>query len=196
MKVKSDPAFAPARSISTANMEVPDRLFLLSLGTNVFVGEGSEGVSPGFRVGAFLGGRVSDGITANAELAIDYVNLDTPSEVSATEFMFDLTFSPLLHAGSAGEAQLVLGPRFGLFYITASASRAGSSASESGWGLVLGANAGLLVPAGQARLGILGSFGARDPMSLCLSGTGFAKQCTSDNLRTAKVLGLSFLALL
>jgi hypothetical protein len=179
---------------------IPARFFLLSLGAHVFVGKGSDGVDPGVRASLLWGGRVSSTFSAGAELVADYVNPSDTGGSSLTEWMFDLTFSPLFHAPLGRNAQFVIGPRLGLFGVTFSVSGqsvSGQSASIDGWALgwAAGANAGVLGPLGSAQAGFLFSLGTRTPEKLCYSGSG-QDECISEGFSTAKVVGIAALLML
>jgi hypothetical protein len=169
---------------------------MLDAGLHMWVGQGSDNFYPGLRTGLLLGGRLGPQVSGNAELVIDLLNPDTPEGVSITEFFFDLTFSPLLHAPLSPTTQFVLGPKLGVFMLAESASAQGESATVWGWGWVVGANAGIVASQGSTRLGVLTSFTARNPLKVCIDTATSGEQCVSENFRAGKMLSLAFLIML
>ena len=76
---------------------------------------GAKPYDPGARVGTFLGGRINDLFSLNAELTFDFSNVHgVPANTNFSEFLFDFTFSPLVQI-PVGPVEVVLGPKAGLF---------------------------------------------------------------------------------
>ena len=175
---------------------VPGGVFMFDVGLHTLVGKGSDNFYPGLRTGMLLGGRLGSQLSGNAELVIDLLNPDTPNGVSVTEVFFDLTFSPLLHVPTSPTTQFILGPRLGLFSFVESASVQMESVTVWGWGWAWGVNAGFLATQSTRRLGFLASFNARTPEKVCADSDSTPERCTSEGLRTAKMLSLAFLVML
>lgn len=196
-RIRTAPQPVPlAAAAPDKEFTIPGHFVLLSLGSHVFVGKGSDGLDPGLRAAVLVGGRVAPTFSAGAEFVIDYLNPATPTGTSVTEMMFDLTFSPLFHAPLGRNAQFVIGPRLGLFYLDFSGSSQLTAIDGWSWGWVAGANMGVLGPLGGAQAGFLFSLGARSPDKLCFTVSGQDEQCTSDGLNTAKVVAISALLML
>jgi hypothetical protein len=175
---------------------VPGQILMLDIGLHKPVGDGSDAFHPGLRAGMFVGGRVGQSLSANAELVFDLLNPDLPDGSSVTEFLVDVTFSPLLHAPLTATTQFIVGPRLGIFYLYESASFGTQSFSGWGWGWAPGLNAGFLVSADRARFGALASFGARSPVKVCAESAGGSEMCTTDNLNNLKFVSIALLVML
>jgi hypothetical protein len=117
-----------------------------------FIGLQSEqnansGTGPGLRVGGVVGGRLSEQFSFNGELLFDWENLNNvPAGLSASAYFLQFALAPLFHVQASSTAEIVAGPKLGLFFAHASESGSfggitvdGSGTSE---GLVLGANVG------------------------------------------------------
>lgn len=117
-----------------------------------FIGLQSEqnansGTGPGLRVGGVVGGRLSEQFSFNGELLFDWENLNNiPAGVSASAYFLQFSLAPLFHVEASPTAEIVVGPKVGLFFAHASesASLGGLTVDTSGSseGLVLGANLG------------------------------------------------------
>jgi hypothetical protein len=71
-------ASAPLRPAPTGFLALP------YVGINSFSGEGTSGIDPGLRLGALLGGRVSEIFSANGEITFDVMNPDRGGPSAAT----------------------------------------------------------------------------------------------------------------
>ena len=164
------------------------------LGLHAFGGGTSNGADPGLRLGAILGGRVSDSLSANGEMTIDVMNHAVPS---ASGGMAQMTFSPLFHAGSPA-TELVVGPRFGAWAMTSQRSTDGVDTAIEAQGWTIGANAGVSVPVGQGAtsLGMLLSFANFLVANSCISMTGYGEMCPNRAARDFNVVSLTFAAML
>ena len=107
----------------------------------------NSGTGPGLRVGGLVGGRLSEQFSFNGELLFDLENLNNiPPGVSASAYLLQFAAAPLFHVQVSPAAEIVVGPKLGLFF--AHASESGSAGtftvdlSGSSEGLVLGGNLG------------------------------------------------------
>ena len=128
-------------------------------GLHSYRNDNATGIDPGLRLGTFLGGRINDIASLNAELRLDITNpSDIPPGTDFTEVVFAFTFSPLFQI-PAGAVEIVVGPKLGAFVLYAEQSDAGGSASADVTGLVAGANLGVFVPVSPTTsLGVLISY--------------------------------------
>ena len=165
------------------------------LGINSFSGDGANGISTGLRLGALLGGRVSDIFSFNGELTLDKVNADAPPGASASAYMFQLAISPLFHVDTPS-VRFVAGPKMGFWGDTGHTSGGGFSADRRGLGWTLGLNLGVFIPVkNTTSLGLMLSYATLRPLVACASSTGVDENCTGDNLQSLQVLGLTLGAL-
>ena len=170
-------------------------LALPYVGINSFSGEGTTGLDPGLRLGAILGGRVSDIFSANGELTIDIMNPDVPEGTSVSEAMVHMTFSPLFHARTTN-AEIVLGPKLGLWALSGHASTYGASVDFEQQGWTIGGNAGVFFPVGggTTSLGMLLSYANLQLTRSCATTGVYGQQCSEAD-GSADVFGLTFAAL-
>ena len=112
-------------------------------GLNFPVGEGSNNYSAGFNLGGIFGGHLSRDVSLNGELSISFLNYDHAASFES-EYLGDLTFSPLFHFGQ-GNLEFAVGPKLG-FYSWRMGYDNGYYAYDnySAYGLVFGVNAALL----------------------------------------------------
>lgn len=180
-----DPAPAARRPSGGGFQAVP------YLGLHSFSGEGTSGADPGLRLGAILGGRVFETLSANGEITIDVMNYDARSESGA---MVQMTFSPLYHMGSPA-AEIVIGPKLGAWAMSRHASDSGLSAAVEEQGWTVGVNAGVFFPVGQgtSSLGMLFSLASLQ-VTHCNSATG--EMCPNIADGDLSVSSLTFAALL
>jgi hypothetical protein len=145
-------------------------LWMPYLGLNVPVGDTSNGVSTGLRLGGIFGFNVGQFLSLNGELTIDILNVDSAMGVSTTAAEVDFTFSPFFHFNVPG-IEFVVGPKLGFFGMSSTMSQSGSQDSTfSGSGLAYGFNAGVFIPLGRVAIGGLFNF----------TGRSFSSQCVSD----------------
>jgi len=149
---------------------------MVFVGMHSIQGDGGEAYGAGLRAGLLAGGYGFGRYSFNGEMVIDWANPDPPTGTEVTQFMGDLAFSPLYHA-PAGPIELVVGPKFGLWYMYGHTSTPLGSVTATSNGWTLGLNAGLLYPAtpGMAA-GLLLSYQLRDPTEVCVSSNN-AKLC-------------------
>jgi hypothetical protein len=179
-------------------------LVLPYLGLHSYQNVDMAAYSPGARFGALFGGRLSHWLSLNGELTIDVSDIPHGSQ-EASEYYLDLAFSPLAHL-VWGPVELVAGPKVGFFRskTSVSSSNAGvSGESSSLWGIAAGLNAGAFVPvSGVVEIGGLLSVEARDAREYCVTPSGGAQTCTTQEvyqsttvLHTATVVGATIAAL-
>lgn len=170
---------------------------VLYAGVHSLSGDGTSATHPGLRLGAILGGRATEVVSANGEITVDVFNFDTGDGNSASGSMFQMTFSPLFHAATA-RADIVIGPKLGAWALTSHASAGGVSAGveEEGW--TFGANAGVFLPVGQgsSALGMLFSVASLQVTRACRSVSGSGEQCSDDVDSDFSIFSLTFAAML
>ncbi|MEP6653497.1 MAG: hypothetical protein ABJA82_09080, partial [Myxococcales bacterium] len=168
-------------------------LALPFLGLNSFQGKAGDNIGLGLRLGTLLGGRLNEMVSLNGEFTIDVVNPENvPSGVDLNVVEVVFAFSPLVHV-PAGTVELVVGPKLGFWGGSATESAGGMTDKASFSGFVLGLNAGLFGALGSSMsVGGLISFDVRTIRRSCMTPSGFAEQCTTDNTGDAdKVLGVN-----
>jgi hypothetical protein len=160
-------------------------------------GDDTSATDPGLRLGAILGGRATEVVSANGELTVDVFNFETSAGGSASGSMFQMTLSPLFHAARAN-ADIVIGPKLGVWALSSRASAGGVSTSVEERGWTLGANAGVFFPVGQGStaLGMLFSFANLQVTRACQSVSGSAEQCSGDVDGDFNIFSLTFAAML
>ena len=82
---------------------------MLYAGVHSVSGEGTRGTDPGLRLGAILGGRATEVVSANGEITIDILNFANTAGSSSSGGMVQMTLSPLFHAATAS-SDIVIGP--------------------------------------------------------------------------------------
>jgi hypothetical protein len=176
----------------------PVFLFMPFLGIHSFQNDSARALDAGLRVGALLGGRVNEVLSLDVVAALDVLNPNgVPAGVDVTALQFHIAFSPLIHARSGG-AEIVVGPKLGLFALSEDASSGTESASESAHGWLYGFNFGIFGAANDTlSVGGLVSFDVEKATEICASGTGVPEMCQSvDPSGSAKVLGVAFALLM
>jgi hypothetical protein len=184
-------------------------LVLPYLGIHSYQNVDMAAYSPGARFGALFGGRVSHWFSLNGELTVDVSDIPHAGGSSnfkeGSEYYLDLAFSPLVHL-VRGPVEVVVGPKVGFF--RAETSLSGSTSGVSGestslTGITAGFNAGAFVPvSGLVEIGGLLSIEARDAREYCVTPSGGAQTCTSNDvyqsavvLHTATLVGVTLAAL-
>ncbi|HVU52961.1 MAG TPA: hypothetical protein VHL80_19900 [Polyangia bacterium] len=170
---------------------------ILYIGVNSFQGKAGDGVGPGFRLGAILGGRINPQISINGEITIDVLNVSSSNlqaGESVTAAEVDLAFSPLYHLQLGPTGEFVVGPKLGFVGGSSTDTQDGVKQFDgSVSGFVFGLNAGMLFSVSPStEIGALLSFQGRKYTNQCVTPAGGAQACSSDNLPDAdKVLGFS-----
>jgi hypothetical protein len=164
------PGYGPPPTYAPPPVEPAFRrgfLWMPYLGVNVPVGDTSNGVSTGLRLGGIFGFNVGPFLSLNGELTVDVLNLDSAAGMSATGAEVDFAFSPLFHIDLPA-LELVVGPKLGFFGMSATYSQSGYPDSTfSGSGLAYGFNAGVFIPLGRIAIGGLLNFTGRSYSSAC-----------------------------
>ena len=170
---------------------------VLYAGAHSLSGDGTSTTHPGLRLGAILGGRATEVVSANGEITVDVFNFDTSAGGSASGSMFQMTLSPLFHAATAS-ADIVIGPKLGVWALSSRASVGGVSTSVEERGWTFGANAGVFFPVGQGStaLGLLFSAASLHVTRACGSISGSAEQCSGDVDDDFNIFSLTFAAML
>jgi len=167
-------------------------LFMPFVGIHSYQQAEAFNTDPGLRLGGFIGGRLNDIVSLNGEVRFDITNPgDLPAGTDVSEFAYSATFSPLFQLPTGG-AEFVLGPKVGAVSVSQKFSDATTSFQTSGFGFVLGGNAGVFVPVSPATsLGVLLSFELAKVGVVCGGGS-----CNStSDVPISKVLGLTASAL-
>jgi hypothetical protein len=103
----------------------------------------NSGTGPGLRIGGLVGSRINEQFSFNGELSFDLWNLsDVPANASESVYLLQFAAAPLFHLQASPTAEIVLGPKLGLFVQHASLSYYGQAASSGAEGLLVGANLG------------------------------------------------------
>ena len=156
-----------------------------------------QGTDVGLRLGAILGGRATEFLSANGEITVDILNFDVPSGVSASGAIFQMTLSPLFHATSAS-ADIAIGPKLGAWALSSHASGSGFSADVEEQGWTLGANLGVFFSVGQGStaLGFLFSYANLQITRTYQSLSGYGKQYSNDVNGDTNIFSLTFTTIL
>ena len=165
------------------------------IGMNSFSGDGTSRLDPGLRLGAFLGGYATEVFSVNGEVTLDVMNPNTPG-VDSSEWMADFTFSPLFHARS-NSAEFVIGPKLGIWTLSAHGSDGIETVDVDERGWTFGANAGAFFPVGSGAtsLGMLVSWANLQPSHVCATVSGYGEQCTSNISGDVNVFAFTFAVL-
>lgn len=133
------------------------RLFAMPY-TGVHSYQNSEASSygPGLRVGALIGGRVSDALSLNGELTYDINNLHVPLSTNvSSETGRELALCPILQL-PFGAAEVVLGMKLGLFELHRTLA---DGFVTNGVGKVAGIKAGVFLSLSpRTSVGLLASY--------------------------------------
>lgn len=166
-------------------------LWMPYLGLNVPLGSTSDEADAGLRLGGIFGFNLPPFLSLNGELTMDFVNLKASN---ASDWIFDLTFSPLFHLGTP-QLQFVVGPKFGFFGESYNYTYSGYDRTISGSGLAYGFNAGIFVPIGRMALGGLINFTTHHYSRLCENDayTGYVDSCADSSMMPddVKLFGIS-----
>jgi len=146
------------------------------IGIHSFRGQVGEPFDPGLRLGGLLGVYVNPVASLNGELTIDALNIKSSFIGNASGARVALSFSPLFHL-PAGNLELVLGPKFGVWATAISGDYGfGGTSNVSANGYLLGLNAGLFARLGRMSIGGLASFEAGYVSRVCDDFSG-VQQC-------------------
>ena len=165
------------------------------IGVNSFQGDSNRDTGPGLRLGLLAGSRLTELLSLNIGFAFDLVNVDAPPGLSASGYVFDVGFNPLLHF-PLPKLEIVAGPLAGVFVDYGTVGGGGASIDTWAYGWTAGVNGGVLFPVGsKARRGALANFYLRNPFKRCVTANG-TDTCASSGVDSVKTLALSFAALL
>jgi hypothetical protein len=182
------PARAPAAHVEEGFMFVP------AIGIQSLQGSTGQGAGVGLRAEMLLGARMGENWSLNVGLAFDRLNLDVPSGVSASDYVFDLGFHPLIHFPQE-KFEILAGPIVGSFFNKASIGSGAFAIDSWAYGWTIGANLGAMVPVGaKVHLGGLFNFVLRNPLKACVT-MGGTDTCGTDNLSSEKVIALAAAAM-
>jgi hypothetical protein len=103
----------------------------------------NSGTGPGLRIGGLVGARINEQFSFNGELLFDLENFsNVPANASESAYFVQFAAAPLFHVQASPTAEIVVGPKLGLFVEHASLSIYGQSVSGNAEGLLAGANLG------------------------------------------------------
>jgi hypothetical protein len=162
------------------------------VGMHSFQEQDATNFGPGLRFGSFVGGRVNDICSLNAQLSVDIVNANNVAAgTDFSEYFVDFAFSPLFQI-PAGSVEFVIGPKAGLFVGRGEQRDATSDVSLSMTGLLFGVNAGLFFPVSETTsLGVLASWELKEIENACARSSGQFETCSSVSSPTMQVVGLT-----
>jgi hypothetical protein len=186
------PGDAPAPRPRRVRHKIPF-LVMPFVGIHSYQHPEAYNTDPGLRLGSFLGGRLNDVFSLNAEVRFDVTNPgDLPAGTNVNEYAYSITFSPLFQVPSGG-AEVVLGPKVGAVFVSQEFSNATARLHTSGLGVVVGANTGVFLPVSpSASLGLLLSFELARVAFACVRDTFGDSRCdTVGDAPTSMVLGLT-----
>jgi hypothetical protein len=166
-------------------------LMMPFLGMHSYQQAAASNTDPGLRFGTFLGGRLSDLVSMNAELRLDVTNPgDLPAGTDVTEVAFAATFSPLIQV-PVHVVEIVIGPKLGGIIVKQTLGDATGKVHNDGLGFVAGGNVGVFVPvAPPTSLGVLLSLEVVKLAAIC------NEVCVSNgDVPASVVLGLTAAAL-
>jgi hypothetical protein len=165
------------------------------IGVNSFQGDANQSTGPGLRLGLLAGSRLTELLSLNIGFAFDLMNVDAPPGASASGYVFDVGFNPLLHF-PLPKLEIVAGPLAGVFVDYGTVGAGGVSIDTWAYGWTAGVNGGVLFPVGsKVRLGALANFYLRNPFKRCVTANG-TDMCASSGVDSIKTLALSFAAML
>jgi hypothetical protein len=163
------------------------------LGIHSIEGRNGANDDAGLRIGGLLGGRLGSMFSINGQLTLDAVNAKNlaPGETFSS-FKLSLTASPLFHVHQ-GRAEMVLGPKLGLFGFASTETLPSSgTGSGHGSGYVIGVNAGAFVALGRRlSLGGLLSYESQIYHQSCFTPPGTAESCSGNVGPANPVVGIT-----
>ncbi len=90
-----------------------------------------------------MGARINEQFSFNGELLFDLENFsNVPANASESAYFVQFAAAPLFHVQASPTAEIVVGPKLGLFVEHANLSIYGQSVSGNAEGLLAGANLG------------------------------------------------------
>jgi len=182
------PARAPAANAEEGFQFVPE------IGLHSLQGDSGQGAGIGLRAGMLLGARMGANWSLNLGLVFDKVNLDAPSGVSASDYVFELAFQPLIHFPQE-KFEILAGPIVGSFFDKMNVGSGAGAVDSWAYGWTIGANLGAMVPVGsKVHLGGLFNFILRNPLKRCVTMAGM-DVCGTDNLESGKIIALAAAAM-
>jgi len=174
----------------------PLRHFLLVpfIGIHSYRGDGADDARPGLRLGALIGGQLSQGFSLDGELAIDAETFkDQAGTDSPSSFTFTLALAPLAHV-AAGSAEILIGPKIGFWANEYDQTQGTDTFHSSSTGWLLGLNAGVLFPIGRrVSLGGIFAFDVEESDRYCSHMNSNSETCQDVmNAYPSKLVSLSF----
>ena len=169
-------------------------MFVPAIGIHSMQGSTGQGVGVGLRAEMLLGARMGENWSLNVGFAFDRINLDVPPGASASDYVLDLGFHPLIHFPQE-KFEILAGPILGSFFNKTNIGSGAFAIDSWAYGWTIGANLGVMVPVGtKVHLGGLFNFILRNPLKACVT-MGGTDNCGTDNLPSAKVIALAAAAM-
>lgn len=152
-------------------------------------GEASD-YDPGLRFGSFLGARLNDRISLNADLTVDISNAGRAGG-AFREYSIALAFAPMLQL-PARLLEIVVGPKAGLFILNTETTSGGVTYGGTQPGVVFGIDTGVFLSVSPTTsMGVLLAFELRQANDDCQNNFQVAL-CASGAARgLASVVGLT-----
>jgi len=155
-----------------------DGLFIMgNLGFHSYQGSTGAGLGAGLRLGGLVGWFITPEISLNGELSLDILSFksDTAAaQSSLTGVRVQLSASPFYHLVLPIGAELLLGPKLGVWDTSLSDS-SNNSISEKGY--LFGLNAGMYFHLGPLAAGGLLTIEDGVPTSSCVEYAGIEEYC-------------------
>ena len=160
------------------------------LGIHSYQHKEASGYAPGLRLGTLLGGRLSDVVSLNGELTLDFSN---PRADPATfqQWAFRVAFNPMIEL-RAGPVAFIVGAKVGVFVLDTERASGDLVVSSELMGFSAGFDGGVFVPvSAHTSIGVLLSFDWAGANQGCLGAPAGGSSCGSPAAHGAKLLGLS-----
>jgi hypothetical protein len=168
------------------------------IGTHSYQTDANRAYFPGLRIGTLIGGRINEMLSLNWELTFDISNIDEPvGAPDSSEFAFDFAFSPMVHF-PAGPAEILLGPKLGVFWVSTDIHNNSTYTSEShqGTGVLGGITAGtFMAVSSSVSLGVLVSGELRKIEHSCTVAVDEIALCDLARSSAASIIGLTAAAI-
>ena len=158
-------------------------------------GTNAEDYGPGLRLGALAGWRANEFLSVNVQGLVDQVRTESRLALG-TYWVPEVALAPLAHFRQQA-LEFLIGPRAGLWLMSADYQPPIDGSTEHRRGWTLGANAGLMLRTRVGlSLGVLIDFHTREGSRSCVTGPGQAESCLAGWRSTEEMLAISFVAAL
>ena len=180
---------APAKPV-----DQHDGLFLMgNIGFHSYQGTTGTGLGAGLRLGGIAGWFITPEISLNGELSLDVLNFKSTTvaaQTNVTGVRVQISASPFYHLVLPIGAELLVGPKFGIWDTSLSDDASDYSLSEKGY--LFGLNAGMYFHIGPLAAGGLLTIEDGVPTSSCVEYAGIEEYCGSVSSATSdKIVSLA-----